>query len=157
MTAQQGHDAAVDTSTRSADLEPATYNAFVDGLELAGIELVRVHGERAEAGAAAQTRFDMSAGYMRDGGVIHYRYDLTAHFTDDRGTALGSAAASVLITARAAAAEDAASIEQFGGTSGALMAHPYLREAIASTALRIGFPGVLLPLIKHQPDATETD
>ena len=146
----------MDTSTRPADLEPATYNAFVGGLELAGIELVRVHGERTEAGAAAQTRFDMSAGYMRDGGAIHYRYDLTAHFTDDRGTALGSAAASVLITARAAAA-DTASIEQFGGTSGALMAHPYLREAIASTALRIGFPGVLLPLIKHQPGATDAD
>jgi hypothetical protein len=156
VTAQQGHDAAVDTSTRPADLEPATYNAFVGGLELAGIELVRVHGERAEAGAAAQTRFDMSAGYMRDGGVIHYRYDLTAHFTDDRGTALGSAAASVLITAHTAAA-DTASIEQFGGTSGALMAHPYLREAIASTALRIGFPGVLLPLIKHQPDVADAD
>jgi preprotein translocase subunit SecB len=37
------------------------------------------------------------------------------------------------------------------------MAHPYLREAIASTALRIGFPGVLLPLIKHQPDVADAD
>jgi hypothetical protein len=99
----------------------------------------------------------MTAGYMQDGAVIHYRYDLTAHFTDDHGTALGSAAASVLITARATTAADTASIEQFGGTSGALVAHPYLREAIASTTLRIGFPGVLLPLIKHQPDATDED
>jgi len=150
-------NAATRPDARAADLELATYSAFVAGLELAGIELVKVHGERTAAGAAAQTRFDMTAGYMQDGTVIHYRYDLTAHFADDHGTVLGSAAASVLITARATTAADTASIEQFGGTSGALVAHPYLREAIASTALRIGFPGVLLPLIKHQPDVTDED
>jgi hypothetical protein len=159
VTAQHGHDLAMNTATKpdagAAELDPVTYRAFVADLELASIELVKVHGERTADGVAVQTRFDRTAGYMQDGVVIHYRYDLTAHFTDDHATALGSAAASVLITARATTAASAACIEQFGGTSGALVAHPYLREAIASTAQRIGFPGVLLPMIKYQPNASD--
>jgi hypothetical protein len=96
-------------------------------------------------------KFDLMASYLWDEAVIHYRYEVTAHFIDDHNTVLGCTTASVQITVRTNIAVDETCIEQFGGTSGALMAHPYLREAIASTAQRIGFPGVLLPMIKHQP------
>jgi hypothetical protein len=139
-------------SAGATDLDPATYNAFIEGLELAGIEIVRLHAERTTVGIAEQTKFDLTASYMQDDAVIHYRYDLTAHLIDNKGTNLGNAAASVVVTARSVSTVYAACIEQFGATSGALIAHPYLREAVASSAERIGFPGVLLPMIKHQPN-----
>jgi preprotein translocase subunit SecB len=141
---------AATPSPEAMKLNPATYNAFVDDLELASVELVKIHGERTAAGVATQTRFDLEASYMRGEAVIHYRYEVTAHFVDEHETVLGDATASVQITIRTGVAIDEACIEQFGGTSGALMAHPYLREAIASTAQRIGFQGVLLPALKHQ-------
>ncbi len=146
---------ATPPSPEAVELNSATYNAFVADFELAGIELVKIHGERTVAGVATQTRFDLTASYMRDEAVIHYRYEVTAHFVDDHDTVLGNATASIQITIRTDVAVNEACIEQFGGTSGALMAHPYLREAIASTAQRIGFQGVLLPTIKHQPAEPE--
>jgi hypothetical protein len=150
-------NAAVTPPPEAAGLDSATYNAFVADLELAGIDLVKIHGERTAAGVATQTRFDLMAIYMQDEGVIHYRYEVAAHFVDGHDIVLGNATASIQITVRTDHAASQASIEQFGGTSGALMAHPYLREAIASTAQRIGFPGVLLPVIKHQPTQPDKD
>jgi hypothetical protein len=143
----------------SAPAEPDTsaYNSFVAALRLTGIELIKVHGERMASGAASQSRFDLAVGYMLGDGAIQYRYDLSAHFLDDAGIALGDASASVLLIASNAPTTDVAFVEQFGATSGALMVHPYLREVIASTAQRIGFPGVLLPMIKHQPKEPGAD
>lgn len=141
----------------TAGLDRVACNAFIAGLELAGAGLIKIHGDRIAGGVAVQTRFDLAASYAPDGATIHYRYDITAHFTDEAGTELGNAAASVVLTAHAAAAGSTSCLEQFGGTSGALMAHPFLREAIASTAQRIGSPGVLLPMIKHQPDDSGED
>ena len=120
-------------------------------LQLAGIELVKVQGERIAPGTAAQTRFDLTAGYMLNEDAIQYRFDVTAHFLDDSGATVGNSSASVILAARGAPTTDVACIERFGATSAALMVHPYLREAIASTAQRIGFPGVLLPMIKYHP------
>lgn len=133
------------------ELEPATYNAFVADLELAGIELVKIHGERTAVGVAARTRFDITATYMQDDCTIHYRYEVIAHFVDDHNAVLGNVTASVQIVVRSEVIPSESCIEQFGATSGSLMAHPYLREAVASTAQRIGFPGVLLPMTKQHP------
>jgi hypothetical protein len=145
-------DATTKVAAGTMKLDATSYNAFVAGLELAEIEPVKIHGERIAPGAATQTRFDLTAGYLEDGTTIRYRYDVTAHLTNDAGTDLGHAAASIVVTARATVGGDVMCIERFGGTSGALMAHPYLREAIAAAAQRVGFPGVLLPVIKYQPD-----
>jgi hypothetical protein len=136
----------------AAELDAGAYNAFVAGLELARIDLIKIGGERASTSAAAQIRFDLTAGYSQDENGINYRYDATAYITDDEGIELGQASASIVITFRTTSSAEVACIEQFGATSGAFMAHPYLREAIASTAQRLGFPGVLLPMIKSQPD-----
>lgn len=146
------NDALQMTAAVEATPDPAAYSAFVAALQLSGIEVVKIHGERTAPGTASQSRFDLTAGYMQDNGTIHYRYEVTARFLNDAGTALGNASASVLLVTSADAAQDVACIEHFGSSSGALMAHPYLREAIASTAQRIGFPGILLPMIKYQPD-----
>jgi hypothetical protein len=141
----------------SAEPDSSAYNSFVAALQLMGIEPVKVHGERMASGVALQTRFDLGVGYMLGDGSIQYRYDLAAHFLDDAGIALGNASVSVLLIASNAPTTDVSCIEHFGATSGALMVHPYLREVIASTAQRIGFPGVLLPMIKHQPKGPATD
>ena len=148
---------AITPSPEVAEPNSATYNAFVADLEFAAAELVKIHGERTAAGIATQIRFELAASYMQDEAAIHYRYDVTAHFIDEHDTALGNATASIQLIVRTTVAVSAALIEQFGGTSGAFMAHPYLREAIASTAQRIGFPGVLLPMIKHQSAEPDED
>lgn len=146
----------MDSTTAASAMEPDAdaYNAFVDGLELAGIDLVEISGERGAAGIAAETRFDLSASYLQEENTIHYRYDVVAHITDEDGSDLGRATASVLVTARVAATAESVCIERFGSTSGAFIAYPYLREAIASTSQRLGFPYVLLPMIKSQPDGS---
>jgi len=143
--------------TAQAEVDLAAYNAFVASMQLGGIELIKIHGERTAPGTASQTRFDLAAGYTQDDGSVHYRYDVTAHFLDETGTSLGNASASVLLIVRDVDAVDVSCIVRFGATSGALMAHPYLREIIASTAQRIGFSGVLLPMIKQQPDQPSQD
>ena len=144
-------------SRGTAEPDSAVYNAFVADLEIGGIELVKLHGERTAPGVATHTKFNLTASYMLDEAVVHYRYEVTAHFVNDHAAVLGNASASIQITVRTEYPANEASIEQFGGTSGALMAHPYLREAIASTAQRIGFQGVLLPAIKHQPSEPDED
>jgi hypothetical protein len=139
-------------SANAQEPDAATYNAFVGSLELAEIELVKVSGERVAAGAATQTRFDLTAGYLQDGMLLHYRYEAIAHLINDAEADLGHVVASIVLTVRTATAAGAACIERFGATSGALMVHPYLRETIASIAQRLDFSGVLLPMIKYQPD-----
>jgi hypothetical protein len=146
---------AMTPSVNAAELDSATYNAFVAGLELASVELVKIHGERTGVGISTQAKFDLTASYMQDEAIIHYRYEVSASFVDDHDAVLGNAIATIQISVRTEVEVTEAYIEQFGGTSGALMAHPYLREAIASTAQRIGFQGVLLPMIKHQPTQPE--
>jgi hypothetical protein len=145
-------DATTKPTAETVKQDAVSYSAFVDGLELAEIELVKIHGERTASGAATQTRFDLTASYQQDGTAIHYRYDVIAHLTSDAGTDLGHAVASVVVTTHATVVGDVMCIERYGEASGALMAYPYLREAIAATAQRIGFPGVLLPMIKYLPD-----
>lgn len=144
-------------STATSDLDPATYNAFVDALELSDVEIVKLHAERTSEGTVARTEFDLGASYMQDGEAIRYRYDLAAYLSDDEGAVLGHVTASAVVVTRTTGALDAVCIERFGATSGALIAHPYLREAIGSSAQRIGFPGVLLPAIRRQPDGDGAD
>ena len=158
MIPQASAPSALDmVGSGSAEPDSSTYNSFVAGLRLMGIELIKVHGERTASGAASQTRFDLAVGYMFADDAIQYRYDIATYFLDDDGNDLGNASASVLLVTANAPTTDVACIEHFGATSGALMVHPYLREVTASTAQRIGFPGVLLPMIKHQPEEAGTD
>jgi len=84
----------------SEGLDPSVYNAFVDDLEIGGIELVKIHGERMAPGAATQTRFNLTASYMQEGPLIHYRYEVTAHFVDGHAAVLGNASASIQVAVR---------------------------------------------------------
>jgi hypothetical protein len=134
-----------------SEMGAAAHDTFAADFGPAAIELVEVYGERAADGVATQSRFGLTAEYMRQDADIHYRYNLTAHFTDDFGTAVGRASVSVLVIIRIADGTDAAYIEKFGATSAALVARPYLRDAISSTAERIGFPGILPSNVENPP------
>jgi hypothetical protein len=133
-------------------MSTAAHDSFVADFGSAAIELVEVYGERTADGVAAQSRFGLTAEYMRHDADIHYRYNLTAYFTDDFGTIIGRASVSVLVIIRMADGTDAAYIANFGATSAALIARPHLREAISSTAERIGFPGIL-PNAENPPNS----
>lgn len=152
-SAEPDEDSSVDEAAEPID--PQAYNNFVASVALTAIDVVGIGGERRAAGDATQTRFDLGAGYQVENGAIHYRFNATGHLTDEADIDYGHVTASVVVTLTlAAAAPDVACIERFGSSSATMMAHPYLREALASTALRLGFNGVLLPLITQQPAAT---
>jgi hypothetical protein len=132
--------------------DPTAYNAFVASVALTAINVVGVGGERRMAGDASQTRFDLTAGYQIEDGAIHYRFDAIGHLADPAGADYGQVSAAVVVTLTLTEpAPPPACVERFGGQSAAMMAHPYLREALGSTALRLGFGGVLLPMVTRQP------
>lgn len=135
--------------------DPQQYNAWLAGLDLGAIEIVRLHAERRLSGVAPSTRYELSAGWTAESGQIFWRYDVQAHLTDDEGGDFGDVQASVLLRAEHRDENfDSGCIEQFGATSGTMLAHPFLREAVATTALRLGFPGVMLPMIIALPNET---
>jgi len=131
--------------------EPDAYNTFIAGLEVEAIELVRLTAERTAPGHAVETRFELGAGYRFDESSAQWRYDITAIPTDDTGSELGRLEASIVVAGHTANPPQQDCVAHFGQSSGALMAHPYLREAVASTGLRLNFGGLLLPMIKVQP------
>jgi len=143
-------------TTANDELSPQRYNTWLSALDLGVIEIVRLSAERRLSGVAPASRYELAAGWTAEDGFIYWRYDLTAHLTDDDAADYGDVQASVLIRGEHRGQDtDAACIERFGATSGTIMAHPYLREVIATTALRLGFPGVMLPMITAQPDVPQ--
>lgn len=133
-------------------VDRGVYEQFVASLSLATVDLVAIGGERQAAGEASHTRYDLSARYQVDAGAIHYRFDVEGHLGDDDATELGEVRASVIVTITIEATPDEGCVELFGHTSALMIAYPYLREALASTAQRLGFSGILLPLRKYTPD-----
>ncbi|MCW2608438.1 MAG: hypothetical protein JWO60_3131 [Frankiales bacterium] len=142
-----------DQVTAAAEPDPQRYNTWLEGLSLSVIEVVAVQAERRRSGPAPATQYQLGAGWSVEENWLFWRYDVTAHLTDDDGTDYGDVQASVLLRGQHRGDDtDPACMERFGATSGTIMAHPYLREVIATTALRLGFVGVMLPMITAQPD-----
>lgn len=145
-TASAPEASVAEASVPEASVEQ--YNAWLAGVKLGAIEVVRLHAERRLGGIAPQTAYEMGVGWANEGDKIFWRYDVTAHLTDDAGADFGDVQVSVVLTAAHEQSDvDAACVERFGSTSGVFMTHPYLREAVATTALRLGFPGVTLPMM----------
>lgn len=144
-----------DQTEQVLEPSPEAYNTFVAGLTLVAVDVVKITAERRRSGHAPVTRYALAAGWHAENAMILWRYDITAKLTDEEDTDFGTAEASVVIAAQCTGDVDPVCAERFGGTSGAFMAHPYLREAIASTAQRLGFGGVLLPMLKDAVAAAE--
>lgn len=156
----------VDATTEPVDLvageqatnepDPAAYNAFLGSANLVGINVVAISGERRASGDAPMTEVDLHAAFQCEEPYIHYRFDVVANLTDEDGTDFGSVNASVIVTLSVPELPSRECVEMFGATSATMMAHPYLREVVASTAQRLGFPNVLLPMILQNPKDNET-
>lgn len=144
-----------DQTEQVLEPSPEAYNTFVAGLTLVAVDVVKITAERRRSGHAPVTRYALAAGWHAENAMVLWRYDITAKLTDEEDTDFGTAEASVVIAAQCTGDVDPVCAERFGGTSGAFMAHPYLREAIASTAQRLGFGGVLLPMLKDAVAAAE--
>lgn len=133
------------------------YNAYIAGLTLRNVEVVRLYGERVAAGEPNEVKFDTALGYSGHGQEVNYRYDVTARLVDTAGNDVARVeVAAVLITA-SSSPSDEPTVARFAGTSGAMMAFPFLREAIATTAQRIGLPGVMMPIIRTTPATSGDD
>lgn len=144
--------------TVPAGVSAETYNAWLSGVTLGAIEVVRVHAERRRGGVAPQTEYGLGVGWTSEGGRIFWRYDVTAHLTDDASTDFGEVQVSVVLSVEHERADvDPDCVELFGTTSGALMTHPYLREAVATSALRVGFPGVMMPMMTTLDPAEQAE
>lgn len=151
-TGGEANEARTNTQPRPADAK--TYNTFVASITLDAINVVSIEAERQTAGEATLTRFELVAGYQIENSAIHYRFESTGHLTDETGADYGHVRAAVVVTlALMAPAPPIDCVERFGSQSALMMAHPYLREALATTALRLGFNGVLLPLLIQQPES----
>ena len=134
----------------SATPDPAGYSSFIASVSLASVDVVAVDGERRSAGQPSHTRFDLEAGYRLEDGVVRYRFSVTGHLTDEEEEDYGHVGASVVVTVNAPKSPDPACVDLFGSTSATMIAQPYLRETIATTAQRIGFAGILLPMLIQQ-------
>lgn len=150
-----GTEAPLDAEEPPVEL----YNEFIAGFELLGIDTVRVAGERRMSGQAPQTHYSLGAGFdVNDDATVRFRYDVLAQLTDEEGKAdYGSVEASVILSGRSTIHPDSRCLVRFGRTSGAFMTHPYLRELIATTAIRLGFTGVAMPLITSQPSGNDAE
>lgn len=130
--------------------DPDEYNAFVAQANLAQIDVARILAERVAPGESKETAFETRLGFMVGEGALHWRFDCTANVVDADGVTLGLVETAVIVTTEYV--NDAPSREVmvlFGNTSAALIAHPYLRETIATAAQRIGLPNVLLPALRR--------
>ena len=138
------------------DLDASVYNAYIAGLLVHNIEVVRLYAERLAAEEPSEVKFDTALGYARQGQGVNYRYDVTARLVDAAGNDVAKVEVAAVLVTVSSAPSDEAAVARFAGTSGAMMAFPFLREATATTAQRIGFPGVMMPIIRATP-ATSSD
>lgn len=138
--------------------EPDLYNAFVAGLDVEEIQLVQLSGERQTPGEPANIGYAFGGGFHVDGERLQIKYDVTASILGSEAVVLTEVKASVVIAIRMATPGTPDCYNRFAGSSGALMAHPYLREIVQSTAARLGHPAVILPIAKVMPEtAAEGD
>ena len=138
-------------------VDAAVYNAYVAAVDVIEVEVARVLGERHAKGRPAESHFALGSAFMRDGDAVVYRYELKCTIVDDEAVELGHVDTVVLVHTQATVDVPDDVLQQFAGTSATMVAYPFLREVLASTAQRLGFPGVFLPLIKSGPAWSSND
>lgn len=132
------------------DPDPEEFAAFVSRLELGRIQVAKIVANRVAEGEAAETNFETRIGFLADDDAIHWRFDCSATILGAEDETLGVVEVGVIVTAEYSGQPTPTPeiMAKFGETSAGFMATPFLREAIASTAQRIGLPNVLLPMVR---------
>lgn len=123
------------------------YNRFAMSVRLQSVEQLKLTAERVAQGPATNFDFSLETEVAILEEHVFYRYDGSADLKDADGNSVCPVSASIAL---AFAYEGDAPSEEIAGryglTTGMLLAHPYLREAIQTLAARLGFPQVALPL-----------
>ncbi|MCU1616979.1 MAG: hypothetical protein JWO98_4519 [Frankiales bacterium] len=123
------------------------YNRFAMGARLQSVEQLKLTAERIAQGPATNFDFSLETEVAILEDHVFYRYDGSADLKDADGNSVCPVFASVVLAFGydgEAPSEDVAG--RYGLTTGMILAHPYLREAIQTLAARLGFPQVALPL-----------
>jgi hypothetical protein len=139
-----------------ASIDSATFNELVAQARLHTVQQVRVFAERYDAGPSPVTNYAVSSSYgvADEQDRVAYRFDVEAMLLgEDEQSQVGRVEGSFVVIYDIAGARSAAPamLELFGATSVPLVVHPFLREAVANTAARLGFPGVFMPTSVYGP------
>lgn len=127
------------------------YREFVAGLELQRIDTLAVraerltHGEMDESAVALDSSFAVDAAQS----AVFYKYDVNVTVSGQDDARLGEVEVTVVLVFRAASLDVPVElVERFGATAAYMMGYPYLREAVSTLAARVGFPGLMLPVVR---------
>lgn len=139
-------------SLSAGSIESADYNEFVHGLVLLEVNTVRLVAEALRPGLSPETTYELRASVATEESHLFLRYDAAASLLGDDGDPVARIETALVLVFRIDSTPPPEIVEHFGSTSGTLMAHPYLREALQSLSARLGYPGVLLPLRVATPE-----
>ncbi len=141
--ALSGHD-----SPRLPASDPAAYNAWLQKAQLEAVEQVRVSAERTGEGHLRDVELSVTPEFAIEPNRVLIRYDALALLSGTDGATLGSAGTVVALAFSYDGPTPTPDIvARFALTTGMLVAHPYVREAVQALAARVGFPQATLPLM----------
>lgn len=140
-----------EVAAAESGLTAGEFNAWVESTSLRDIAIVAQSSERKASGDSDTTRFELEAAYQVVDDGLQYRFNATATIFAQGDVEVGVARAAVVAVIDCPTTPSAEAIEYFGSTSVPMMVHPYVREALSTAAARVGFHGITLPRITHQP------
>lgn len=123
-------------------------NSLVDAMKVVHIEVVSFSGQRVRPGPAPNSTFQVTIGAgMRDERLV-YRFDVAATLNGKDGKEVGKVDVALAATFEMPPEFEPQAwlIERLGGTA-VHIAFPHLRENIQSLAARLGYLGVLMPVL----------
>jgi len=129
------------------------YNAFIHGSQLLGIDTTNLHADRLRPGAAPTTSYELESNFSVVDKSLFLRFECTATLKGDDGEPVAHVRVAMVLAFSFVGPEPSvAVVQRFTENVGLMMITPNLREAIHSTALRLGYTGVTLPIMKANLD-----
>lgn len=141
----------------STDAADAAYLDFVTGVEIEWIEVVQLRADK--HGVNPSEDFQVQIGGANALGDDHFlsRFEAKASVKDSEGEDVANFEVALIIKFSSPPHPDADLVERFARSTGIMLATPYLRENLSSLAQRVNVKGVVMPLIRMQPDPAESE
>jgi CO dehydrogenase/acetyl-CoA synthase delta subunit len=134
------------------------YHTFVEKLELATVQYWAMHCERLKVGEAPKTTYALGVKLAIEGQRAYYRVDAYATPLDVDDQPVAQIENSVIVAFDLPKSDPPPewALARFGSQNAVMMAYPFIREAVASMALRLGLPGIIMPMAiaPHGPEET---
>lgn len=129
------------------------YNAFIKGARLRALDTISFAADRLRPGSSPRTEYELGSSFTIEGDTLFIRFDVTATLMGEDDEAVANVrVAQVVAFSFAGDPPPRWIIERFTAMSVSMMVTPNLREAVQSLALRLGYPGVTLPMITRLAD-----